>query len=71
MNKPIPKKEVAVEWYDEKLRVIYFWTTDDALTEFVEYGNVAKTNEGRNKYFIHVDPRYDFGEVLRYIQNYG
>jgi len=37
-TKPVPQKEVAVEWFDEKMRVIYFWSTADAVTEFSMYG---------------------------------
>jgi hypothetical protein len=51
------------------LGVIYFYATNDAIDDFREFGFV-RPGENKNYYCLEVDARYDFDEVLKYIQNY-
>lgn len=69
MNKPTPKKEVGVLFASKAARHIRFNSTEDAVTEFLSFGKL--TIDGRESYSLFVDSRYDFDEVLAYIQNYG
>ena len=71
MTKPTIKHEVAVKDVLPGLKIIYFYATNDAVTEFMEYGLVEPTNTHHDLYRIDVDSRFDFDEVLEYIQNYG
>lgn len=71
MIKPVMKQDVAVLTSVENSKMIVFYATNDAVTEFVDFGEVIKRPDGKNKYNLYVDPRFDFAEVLAYIQNYG
>ena len=68
MEKPQPKKEVAVSFYSELTRQIRFNATKDAVEDFKVFGLVYMIY---NEYGLIVDSRYDFNEVIAYIQNYG
>ena len=70
-QEPLMKREVAVEFYYEPIRHINFYATADAATEFEQYGTLLPDPNRRDGYRLEVDARYDFGEVLAYIQNYG
>lgn len=70
MVKPTPKKEVAVDWASESDKIVFFYSTPDALSDFISFGNVAEWTR-ENYYRLRVDSRFDFNEVLEYIQNYG
>lgn len=71
MNKPVMKQEVKVFVAITVARMIVFYATDDAVTEFDSFGMIRKYDNERNKYSLYVDYRYEFSEVLAYIQNYG
>ena len=71
MNKPTPKREVAVRFKLEMLRLICFYSTEDAITEFETFGTIAIDPDITNCYTLLVDARFDFGEVLAYIEGYG
>ena len=72
MVKPTPKKEVAVSWYCDGggIKAIYFYSTTDALPDFVSFGKITEWTS-QDYYQLKVDPRFDFKEVLEYIQRYG
>lgn len=70
-TKPQMKREVAIVFHYEPLRQVTFYATADAVTEFKEYGNIRTDPDRSECYILIVDARYDFGEVLAYIQNYG
>ena len=70
-NKPQMKREVSVTFHHEGVREIAFYSTPDAVTEFWQYGCVISSDKLRNYYRLIVDARYDFAEVLEFIQNYG
>ena len=70
MVKPTPKKEVAIDWASESDKIIFFYSTLDALDNFVSFGNVTEWTR-QNYYRLKVDSRFDFNEVLEYIQKYG
>lgn len=71
MNKPVMKQEVAIQGYNETFRVITFYATQDAVTEFEGFGRIKNFDDIRDKYNLYMDARFDFAEVLAYIQNYG
>lgn len=70
MDKPTPKKEVVVFYHSEISKMIVIYSTADAITEFAEFGHIA-TFPNSSQYTLFVDARYDFLEVLSYIENYG
>ena len=70
-NKPLPKREVAVHYFDKKGFIIDFYATKDAVDEFKEFGFVQEMPDRKNGFSLFVDKRYDFDEVLAYIENYG
>ena len=70
-KKPKMKREVAIVFHYEPIRQINFSATDDAVMEFAGYGDITPDPNRTECYIICVDSRYDFGEVLAYIEGYG
>lgn len=72
-NKPQPKKEMSldcamqtsVDWS------IYFYASEDAAADVSSFGNLKKLQSKQNWYLLEVNKRFDFQEVVDYIQNYG
>ena len=71
MTKPKMKREVAIVFNYEPIRHIVFYATTDAVTEFELYGDIVPDINRSERYTLYVDSRYEFAEVLAYIQNYG
>ena len=71
MKKPIMKKEVAISYFMKLVREIVFYSTDDAATEFERYGQLTQDETISDKYRLAVDPRFDFDEVVEYVESYG
>jgi len=67
MEKPKPKKEVAVGTISEKERVVFFNASRDAAGDFAEFGFIT---EFETCYLLFVDRRFDFNEVVTYMENY-
>ena len=69
-NKPVMQKEVALDRAIkcEGVQSISFWGTPDAAKDFEQFGHLAEEN---GKYYLHLDGRYDFDEVVEYIKKYG
>lgn len=71
MKKPQLQREVALDAALEHTRTIYFYSTQDAIDDFKEFG-LVKPREGiANAYRLLVDARFNFGEVAAYIANYS
>lgn len=68
--KPTMRTEVAVSVVAETVRSIYFYATQDAVTEFTEFGEIEKAGSA-NYYRLEVDARFDFQEVVSFIRGYG
>jgi len=67
MNKPQPKKEIKIEFVLSSY--ISFFATPDAASEMEKFGKV--TIYRTNHYGLQVDGRFDFQEVVDYINRYG
>lgn len=67
--KPKIKKEVAVSWVYKPVGIIYLYATNDAANELSEFGDLFQRDSG--EWRMIVDPRFDFDEVLAYIERYG
>lgn len=70
-KKPQIKREVSIQIVLHSVRMIAFYSTGDAVTEFYEFGVVMPDSDTPNRYRLYVDARYDFAEVIDFIQNYG
>ena len=70
MEKPEKKRKVAVSWSNKGMGVIRFYASADVAKEFEGYGDLKLREDGGECRLI-VDPRYDFDDVLSYLQNYG
>jgi hypothetical protein len=70
VKRPTMKKEVAISVVSETVRAIYFYATQDAASEFAEFGQMGNAN-GTNHYRLEVDARFDFQEVVSFIRDYG
>ena len=71
MEKPTMKREVAIQsvFNSQGLQPsIVFYASPDAVYEFQVFGEIMPWGSG---YKLFVDPRYDFDEVVKYIENYG
>ena len=71
MEKPTLKREVAVSLVLRSINAIGFHATDDAVTEFEQFGVLTEALAISGGYRLYVDSRYDFDEVLAFIENYG
>ena len=69
--KPQPKKEVAIAGQNESVRHIAFYASADALEDFKEFGIISQALNDKERYSLMVDARYDFNEVLAYIENWN
>ncbi len=68
---PVMQHEVAVDEVIQLQNYVTFWATPDAAQEFTQFGTVCPWKDIANKYHICIDKRYDFDEVVDYLQNYG
>lgn len=64
------KCEVAIRFIDKGMRYIRLDASDDALSEFSEFGSLEECPTN-SSFGLIVDSRYDFAEVVEYIRNYG
>ena len=69
MIKPIPKTEVKIDWASRSLYMIRFFASNDAAVEFAEFGSLSLGFAGG--FTLFVDARYNFDEVVAYIEGYG
>lgn len=69
MDKPKIKREVAIIWTGKSENWIHLYATVDAINYFSSFGEVVWQDD--DKYGFQVDARYDFDEVVKYIQEYG
>lgn len=68
MQKPKMKQEVKVTSSEKDDRRIYFFATPEFVTDFESFGTIRVTGSV-DGYVLYVDPRFDFDEVLEYIQS--
>lgn len=69
MNKPVMKRNIAVTKFDPSIQFIEFYSDVSDAHGFREFGELLVYGSGR--YGLRVDARYDFDEVVKYIQEYG
>lgn len=75
-KKPMTKKEVTVTEYFKESRIIHLYASRDAAQGFTEFGtlwtgaDLGSANPPPDYYMLIVDARFDFDEVIEYIQNY-
>jgi len=67
MNRPTIKGEVAVATTVPDIYFVAFWATPDAASDFARFGQLEPLLD--NRYALFVDRRYDFDEVMQYIQS--
>jgi 3'-phosphoadenosine 5'-phosphosulfate sulfotransferase (PAPS reductase)/FAD synthetase len=68
MEKPTPKTEAAVKLVIPESRHIIMDASPDAAEDFRVFGNINRVG---TTYWLFVDTRYSFDEVLAYIEQYG
>ena len=71
MNKPKMKRSLVVDFILEDDGYITFFTARGIADELSVFGHMYPFDNIPNKYTLRIDPRYNFGEVLDYIQNYS
>ena len=70
IKRPVPQKEVAISFILESYRLILFYASLDAASDMQEFGDVRPGNR-KSFYQLVVDARYEFSDVVAYIENYG
>lgn len=65
---PKMKSEIAISYLGKS--IIDFFATPDAASDMAQFGKVTQAQDQPNKYWLYVDARYDFQEVVAYIENY-
>lgn len=68
MDKPKPKMEARIVFARD--RGIMMNASKDAIEDFREFGPIVFL-ETQNLYWLTVDARYSFNEVIEYIEEYG
>lgn len=71
LPKPQAKREVGVPYYSKEQKHITIHCGQDAITEFKDFGDVCLHTDKADRWTLYVDGRFDFDEVLAYIQSYG
>ena len=73
MDKPKMKKEIALDCAIQTSLSwsIYFYASQDAVVDVSTFGKVTSLQSKGDWYLLEVDRRFDFNEVVAYIQNYG
>jgi len=66
MNTPTMKRNLAVTHQDKPGRVIHFQASPELAEKLKPFGNVEKLAD---VYSMRVDARYDFDEVLAYVES--
>lgn len=64
------KREVQVSFANDLVGHIVFYATNDAVSAFKGFGDLSHA-QFLNQWDLFVDARFDFDEVLAYIENYG
>ena len=67
MEKPQPKREVAIITISKSGSHITFHASADAIEDFKDFGRIEPD---RDFYWLWVDTRYNFDEILEYIKGY-
>ena len=69
MQEPRMKSKIGIDVSFPSTRSIYFWATQDAAEYLKRFGALRGFDDGSSRYHIEVDARYDFAEVLTYIES--
>ena len=69
MSKPVMKTDIAIDWAGKTTRIMYIYATAEALADIARFGDVEEAPYGQH--LLRVDARYDFDDVVAYIENYG
>lgn len=69
MQKPTMQREVAIYQIFPNGNGCSFYSTQDAVTEFQQFGRVRHIRD--DLYAIDIDARFNVEEVLAFIRNYG
>jgi len=70
MNKLVMKKVVGISDIFPNARAINFTAPLESIEDFKNFGNLMHFESMKDSYQLRVDPRYDFDEVKKYIENY-
>lgn len=71
MDKPKMKREVVIRDILPISKALYLFASKDALQDFEEFGTIQPLlSLGDNCYMLTIDPRFDFDEVIAYIEAY-
>jgi len=62
---PVIKKEFGISHINKTHRLVTLDSTGDAIRDFIRYGTLHP--QGGDRYILYVDARYDFDDVVAYI----
>ncbi len=65
-RKPEMKTSVRIAFSDKAQRIIYFYSTEAISQEIATFGDVDGAGK-KNMYNLTVDARYDYDEVIKWI----
>ncbi len=68
---PVMKCEIGVAFALPLMNYIRFWATPDAASDLRQFGILTQAEEASALYTLEVDARFDFAEVIAYLQAYG
>jgi hypothetical protein len=68
-EKPVMRREMAVSRRAKNTRWIQVYATKDAISELLSFGEIVHVQG--DMYNLTVDARYDYNEVLAWVEGYG
>ena len=70
MKTPVMQSEIAIKHNMEGQGILYFYATPDAASDVRQFGELEQVIH-QDFYKLEVDARYNFLEVVAYIEAYG
>lgn len=65
---PLPVRELAISGYNRNTRTIFVDADQTAARPLSKYGHVTSNVNSPDKWIFRVDARYDFDEVLAWVE---
>lgn len=69
--RPVMKRVVGIVSKNETMKTVNFVTNSDIAHDLEEYGTVIEDDVFQAQYLLFIDPRYDFEDVVKWIESYN
>ena len=69
-TKPVMQKLITIGVAKKEYNYVSFWAPADVVKEFEQFGKLTNWPSQPERYRLSVDGRFDFDEIVAYIENY-